>query len=45
MLDDVKLELVADEAKDGSWRVQPGNIVVLDVKQVRAEPCSTLTLC
>lgn len=35
MLGDVKLEIVADESNEGSWRVQPGNIAVLDVKQVR----------
>ena len=35
LLGDVKLEIVADESNEGSWRVQPGNIAVLDVKQVR----------
>lgn len=32
--DDVKLEIIADEAKEGAWRVQPGNIAVLDIRQV-----------
>lgn len=34
LLDDVKVEIVQDENKEGGWRVNPGDIEVLDVKRV-----------
>lgn len=34
LLDGLSIEITADEEVEGRWRVQPGNIAVLDVKQV-----------
>lgn len=34
LLDGLSIEITADEDVEGRWRVQPGNIAVLDVKQV-----------
>jgi hypothetical protein len=36
LLDGLSIEITADEDVEGRWRVQPGNIAVLDVKQVSA---------
>jgi len=32
--DDLSLEIVRDESRDGAWKVVPGDIQVLDVKEV-----------
>ena len=31
----MKVEVVKDEAREGGWRVQPGDIEVVGVKDVR----------
>jgi len=32
--DDLSLEIVQDESREGAWKVVPGDIRVLDVKKV-----------
>lgn len=39
LLDEIKVEVVADQNKEGGWRVNPGDIEVLDVKQVSGQDC------
>lgn len=34
LLDGLSIEVTADEDLEGRWRIQPGDIAVLDVKQV-----------